>query len=995
MPSISRFSPNWSDPEVLEAITVAREHLISDAVEKVRESALTANKHHLLFIGPRGSGKTHLITIIHHRISKMRDLKSPLCIAWLNEDQTCDSLLSLLLQIHQALSKAHPEFFPASSLEPIYNENDRLDATHKLTELLLKQTGDKTLLILIENLDLLFHEFDEAEQKRWRAFIQDYPIFCTVATGQRLFHGVSNSDAPFYGFFDLNHLKPFSATEAAEMLGKIAKENHDTELRSFIQSNRGRGRTRALHHLTGGNQRLFVILSDFINKDSLDDLVKPFEELVDEQLTPYYQERLRWLPTLQRRIVEFLCSSPKPQPVKAIERHLFVKHQTISSQLADLRKMGYVISKKRGRESLYELAEPLMRLSYEVKEAKGRTPLRLLVNFLRVWYDHEELESRMSQVSGKDLISKMYFTEAHAKMKTEGNLRLQYFQDEADGIDLTHCNDEELGLLKDLKDESTLIDDVYNYGLALAHRGNYHDALKEFTTVVECDQTSTDLLSKVLNDRGAANDRMGNWQLAIDDHTAVIELKDAPIKQFARALINRGVTHGQLGNPQLAIDDYSAVIELKDAPIEPVARALVNRGITHGQLGNPQLEIDDYSVVIELKDAPIEQVARALVNRGFTHGQLGNPQLKIDDYSAVIKLKDTPIEPVARALVNRGITHGQLGNPQLAIDDYSAVIELKDAPIEQVARALVNRGITHGQLGNPQLEIDDYSAVIELKDAPIELVARALVNRGFTHGQLGNPQLEIEDYSAVIELKDAPIELVSRALVNRGFTHGQLGNPQLAINDFSSVIESKDAPIEQVAMSLVGRGIAYRDREEIDLAITDFSEATRMKQHPHSSFHLAEIWMRKEEWDKAFKQIAQGFDIRKIVSSRYYGNLPIYLNYIFTAGQSPESWEPKVKELAKVYAKNDAINHLAKGLVTSINFLRDAHLSTEGMVKWHQVWADRAKVYPELELPCRLLRTGIDFLNANEEETALLDLPSEERRILIQALEQKTDGVTS
>ena len=43
------------------------------------------------------------------------------------------------------------------------------------------------------------------------------------------------------------------------------------------------------------------MLSEFITRESVDELVRPFEEMV-EDLTPYYQERIRWLPPLQRKI---------------------------------------------------------------------------------------------------------------------------------------------------------------------------------------------------------------------------------------------------------------------------------------------------------------------------------------------------------------------------------------------------------------------------------------------------------------------------------------------------------------------------------------------------------------------------------------------------------------------------------------------------------------------------------------------------------------------
>src|SRR5262249_14208579 len=141
----------------------------------------------------------------------------------------------------------------------------------------------------------------------------------------------------------------------------------------------------------------------FLTRDSIDALIGPFMKMVDE-LTPYYQERIRWLPAQQRKIVEFLCSCEGTVPVKEIAKKLFALPQTISSQLQDLREKGYVEANQRGREYLYEVSEPLMRICIEVKENQLQEPLRLLVDFLRVWYDDNELKARLEKIEPASVV---------------------------------------------------------------------------------------------------------------------------------------------------------------------------------------------------------------------------------------------------------------------------------------------------------------------------------------------------------------------------------------------------------------------------------------------------------------------------------------------------------------------------------------------------------------------------------------------------------------
>jgi len=392
---LSVFTPSRTAPEDLESIFVQRQDILADAVERIHESATTPNKHHLLFVGPRGTGKTHLITLLVHRLGSDVELRDRLRIAWLNEDETSTTLLEFLHRIYLALVRRYPESYSEAPLEPIY-DLDPITAESQLARLLTEQLKDRTLLVAVENLDALFQGLGESGQQRLRAFIQEHPILTLVATAQRLVDDIAKRKSVFFGFFQTELLDTLTVEEAAELLGKIAALKQQPDLAAFLRSPRGRSRIRALHHLSGGNHRIYIVLSQFITSDSVEALVGPFSRMID-QMTPYYQERIRWLPPLQRKIVEYLCTRERPTPVKDLARRLFASPQSISGQLKDLRANGYVQAAQRGRESLYEIAEPLMRICVEVKENQSRAPLRLLVDFLRVWYDTDDLAARLQR----------------------------------------------------------------------------------------------------------------------------------------------------------------------------------------------------------------------------------------------------------------------------------------------------------------------------------------------------------------------------------------------------------------------------------------------------------------------------------------------------------------------------------------------------------------------------------------------------------------------
>lgn len=418
--SLSVFTPSNTRPEDLESILVQREGLIQDAVERVWESALSDHKHHLLFVGPRGCGKTFFLTLVIHRLGLNAADEDRLRIAWLNEDETCTNLLELLIKIHGALEKRYPGECRRDSLMPAY-ELKPDDALDFITKHLLTMLGSRTLMVAAENLDTLFENLGTQGQKQLRSFIQENPRFCFVATAQRLVESLASRNNPFYGFFQTEHLKPLSVGEAVELLEKIARLDGKSEVVEYLSTSRGRSRVRALHHLSGGNHRIYIVLSRFVTKENIDALVVPFMKMVDE-LTHYYQERVRWLAPLQRKIVEYLCTCETTMPVKEIAKHLFSSQQSISSQLQSLREKGYVESSQRGRESLYEVSEPLMRICVEAKENQRNKPLRLLVDFLRVWYDDDELITRMD-FPACAASAKLYLSAALERNKSEGSLR--------------------------------------------------------------------------------------------------------------------------------------------------------------------------------------------------------------------------------------------------------------------------------------------------------------------------------------------------------------------------------------------------------------------------------------------------------------------------------------------------------------------------------------------------------------------------------------------
>jgi DNA polymerase III delta prime subunit len=392
-PILSTYTPSNTDPELLKRIFVQREKLLERIVDRLSRSMTTGDKHHILLIGPRGCGKTNLVSLAVWELQKNPKLADCMRIAWLGEDDSFTGLIHLAFGIASQLSKEYPKEFPADFKTAVRGlPND--DAALAVLRSTVGRLGARNLLLVTENMDQTFHSLGDSGQKKWRAFLQETRKIATLATAQQLFSGVSDRNEAFFGFFDIQHLKPLSVDEAVELITRISLEHSNRELIRYLKSAEGQFRIRALHYLAGGNHRMYVLLSEFLTKESLDDLVAAFDSLAND-MTPFFQERIRALPDQQRQLVQCLCDAQGALTVKEVASETFIDERVCSKQLGNLKDKGYVRSEKRGKESYYDMSEPLMRLCLEVKNQHGR-PLRLLARFLRAWFPVTELESTLN-----------------------------------------------------------------------------------------------------------------------------------------------------------------------------------------------------------------------------------------------------------------------------------------------------------------------------------------------------------------------------------------------------------------------------------------------------------------------------------------------------------------------------------------------------------------------------------------------------------------------
>ena len=209
-----RYTPSRMSPKDLEAIMVQREPLLARLEDLAADSTEKKGKHFVMLVGPRGIGKTHLLSVLYHRLRAREDLEDRLVIAWLEEDPwDLTTTTHLFRAIAEAISDDTDED-RAAKLEHLPDlPRDSQDGY--LRDLIRDAVGDRTLLVLLENFDEILDAIGDLGQKELRSFLQQFRQCSMIATAQSLSNDVKDRDAPFHGFFRILHVDPLNAESAA------------------------------------------------------------------------------------------------------------------------------------------------------------------------------------------------------------------------------------------------------------------------------------------------------------------------------------------------------------------------------------------------------------------------------------------------------------------------------------------------------------------------------------------------------------------------------------------------------------------------------------------------------------------------------------------------------------------------------------------------------------------------------------------------------------
>ena len=352
------------------------------------------SKNHLLFIGPRGIGKTHLLSCIEDVVQSDEALGASVVVVRFPEESNrtlsfADFLIGMCGILKDVLED---EPLWTELFAKVQTEEDNARVADTLVPTIREENRrrDRTLLVMLENLgEILGRQIrDKNDVAALRKFLMADNGCLLLATAPLHFDGITDVGQPFYDFFDIQILENLSFDETVEVIRLNLEWEERTDILRFLEDMRPR--LRALYRMTGGNPRLTMMLYELIAHESVTSVQDQFHLLLD-RISPFYQGRLNDLPPGQRALLECLASMRDQEKTPAaIAARMRMSQQETSSLLKRLTDAHYLraVGNPRDRRSrLYTIREGFFDIWLAMNLSRGaRKRMPFLLEFFSLFY---------------------------------------------------------------------------------------------------------------------------------------------------------------------------------------------------------------------------------------------------------------------------------------------------------------------------------------------------------------------------------------------------------------------------------------------------------------------------------------------------------------------------------------------------------------------------------------------------------------------------------
>jgi len=403
---IHSYRPQRTAPKDLEAIFVAGEPLLKDILDRLTRWQPQTSRQHYLIIGPRGIGKTNLLRLIEHRIRKTSKLSKkwyPVSIA--EDAYGITRVTDLLIEALRILAEDMGE----ESIKRVYERVRYDDNEARVTDLALDafrrfhKSKGCGILLMVENVNRVFERqmHLKSEIHLLRKILIEEDWMMTICTSPTYLNAVTQPEEPLFEFFDIKVLAELTPEQQEQMLQKLAALEGNAAFENDLA--KYRSQLRALYHFTGGNPRLTIMLYDLVANHSITDVKTELDLLLD-QLTPFYQDRMKEVAEQEGKILETMALMPEGCTPTELAKEARMPGEHVRALLTRLEKAAYIRREERRRKrTIYIIPERFFRIWHQMNHSRAaRGRVQYLLEFFASWYaTKEERDQVWNEISAK------------------------------------------------------------------------------------------------------------------------------------------------------------------------------------------------------------------------------------------------------------------------------------------------------------------------------------------------------------------------------------------------------------------------------------------------------------------------------------------------------------------------------------------------------------------------------------------------------------------
>lgn len=570
------YNPSQMDKKELYNTFVAREELLHELLETIKDNTDKKSIQHIILLGARGIGKTHMLRIIENKVSDLHNLQSKWVTVNVPEEQYgvfglidfFEYILKIIFHSSQ-LEKVDKNTYLKELLEIEQNKNK--ESLDKIVSIFkdISQKEKKQFLLLIDNIDKILAEkiTEEKELEYLRSILMTENFLMIIGTSTSIFEEIALYDKAFFRFFKIIHLQNLNDKEVETLLIKRAEFDG---IADKIKLDENKNKIKAITDLTGGYPRLVLMLYEILEDKPLLDVLKTFNKLLDN-LTPYYKHRMDDLAPQQQKIIDTIMLSDGQASPTDVAKKTGWKPTTITSQFKRLKDLNILRIKESGeakkRKAVYEISDRLFVIWYQMRYLGViRRRIEYIVTFLKIWYDIEELKNKISVYSSQ-----------YQQNYSMGNFSESYSY--AGSISIISCAVTEIS-----EREKIISEQIKRY----INLGKFEDALNDLQDLLKIHTESENMqgMANDLGNMGIVFQIQGDLEKSLQHYEKALKIYkeignnlgyNSIINNKIDLLLKSAITHNKEKNAGKALENLEEIVEsLKETKNEETIKIIVS-----------------------------------------------------------------------------------------------------------------------------------------------------------------------------------------------------------------------------------------------------------------------------------------------------------------------------------------------------------------------------------------------------------------------------------